>query len=85
MKIPADLYEELPRPYQGLGDLEYPFHDRTAIVTQYGRICFNRQKVNLSTVFAGQKVGIKQVADEIWLVSFMQYDLGCFESGRGQG
>jgi putative transposase len=48
-------------------------------VTTCGRICFNRQKVNLSVVFAGQSVGIKQVSDELWLVSFMDYDLGYFD------
>ena len=31
---------------------------------------------NLSTVFAGQAVGIKEVEEGIWLVSFMDYDLG---------
>ena len=36
-------------------------------------------KITLSTVFAGQKVGVKQVADHIWLVSFMDYDLGFFD------
>jgi hypothetical protein len=30
----------------------------------------------LSTVFAGQAVGIKEVEEGIWLVSFMDYDLG---------
>jgi len=58
------------------GEAAYPFHDRTVTVTTCGRICFNRQKINLSVVFAGQSVGIKQVSDEIWLVSFMDYDLG---------
>lgn len=38
-----------------------------------------RKKINLSTVFAGQNVGIKQVEDRIWLVSFMQYNLGYFD------
>jgi hypothetical protein len=38
-------------------------------VTTCGRICFNRQKINLSQVFAGQTVGIKQTEDRIWLVS----------------
>ena len=28
---------------------------------------------------AGQKLGIKEVDDGIWLVSFMQYDLGYFD------
>jgi putative transposase len=37
------------------------------------------RKINLSTVFAGQNVGVKQVSDRIWLVSFMDYDLGFFD------
>jgi putative transposase len=62
-----------------LPELDYPFHDKTVTVTTCGRICFNRQKINLSTVFAGQKVGIRQVSEQIWLVSFMDYDLGYFD------
>ena len=38
-----------------------------------------RSAVNLSTVFAGQKVGVSQVGEHIWLVSFMDYDLGYFD------
>ena len=45
------------------------------------QICFNWQKVNLSQVFAGQQVGVRQVTDRIWLVSFMDYDLGYFDDG----
>ena len=37
------------------------------------------KKINLSTVFAGQDVGIKEVKEKIWLVSFMEYDLGYFD------
>jgi hypothetical protein len=48
-------------------------------VTRCGRICFGRQKINLSKVFAGQNVGVKEISDKIWLVSFMEYDLGFFE------
>jgi putative transposase len=79
MKFPAELYTPSERPYRGLDELDYPFHDRTITVTQCGRICFGRQKINLSTVFAGQNVGVKEVADQIWLVSFMHYDLGYFD------
>ncbi len=79
LKVPADLYTKSPRPYRGLGELEYPLHDFTVTVTRCGRICYQRRKINLSTVFAGQKVGVKQVSDKIWLVSFMQYDLGYFD------
>ena len=44
-----------------------------------GRICYERKKINLSIVFAGQNVGVKQVSDNIWLVSFMHHDLGYFD------
>jgi putative transposase len=30
-------------------------------------------------VFAGQNLGIKQVSEEMWLVTFMDYDLGYFD------
>ena len=80
MQMPAEQYKKSPRPYRGLEDLEYPFHDRTALVTSCGRICYKRRKINLSTVFAGQKVGVKQVTNSVWLVSFMQYDLGYFDA-----
>lgn len=61
MKVPSELYTRSDRAYEGLGDLEYPFHDWTATVTWYGRICFKKRQVNLSQVFAGQSVGVKQV------------------------
>jgi putative transposase len=84
MKYPAELYQPSPRPYRGLGELEYPLHDRTITVTNCGRICIGRRKVNLSRAFAGQTVGIREVAERIWLVSFMQYDLGFFDHETGR-
>jgi hypothetical protein len=36
----------------------------------------HRKRVNISTVLAGQRLGIKEVDDGIWIVSFMHYDLG---------
>ena len=53
-------------------------------MTTCGRICFNRRKINLSVVLASQSVGIEQVSDEIRLVSFMDYDLGYFDSDIGR-
>jgi len=76
MKRPADLYTDSQRPYRGLPDVEYPFHDRDILVTACGRICMHRKKINISTVLAGQRLGVKEVDDGIWLVSFMHYDLG---------
>jgi len=79
MKYPTELYKPSPRPYLGTPELFYPFHDKTIQVTQCGRICRGRVKVNLSTAFAGQEVGIKEVEDGIWVVSFLNYDLGYFD------
>jgi putative transposase len=83
-RCPAQLYQPSRRPYTGLKDLEYPFHDRTITVTTCGRICIGRRKINLSQVFAGQNIGIKEVAEKIWLVSFMHYDLGFFDHETGR-
>jgi len=79
MKFPSELYTPSPRPYGALPELHYPFHDRVITVTDCGRICLRNKKVNFSKVFAGQDVGIKEVADGIWLVSFMTYDMGYFD------
>jgi transposase InsO family protein len=76
MKCPAEIYAASPRPYDGLPDLAYPLHDRDILVTNCGRICLHRKKINISTVLAGQRLGIKEVDDGIWLVSFTHYDLG---------
>lgn len=79
MAVPAERYASSSRPYTGLEDIDYPFHDKAVTVTTCGRICFNRRKINLSQVFDGQTVGIKQTDDHIWLVSFIDYDLGYFD------
>jgi len=76
MRCPAELYTPSPRPYAGLPDLDYPLHDREVLVTACGRICMHRKRINISTVLAGQKLGIKEVDDGVWLVSFMRFDLG---------
>lgn len=76
MKCPADVYMPSPRPYNGLPEVAYPFHDRDVLVTSCGRICMHRKKINISTSLAGQRLGIKEVDEGIWLVSFMDYDLG---------
>jgi hypothetical protein len=60
------------RPSRGVDELEYPAHDSTAVVTGCGRICYQARKINLSEVFAGQKVGVR-----IW-PQFHRLRLGVF-------
>jgi putative transposase len=76
---PGELYTPSAREFFHPEPPEYPCHDRTILVTRCGRICIGRRKINLSIVFAGQYVGVREVADEVWLVSFLDYDLGFFD------
>jgi putative transposase len=84
MKYPAELYNRSTRPFRGLIEPVYPFHDRTVTVTHCGRICIGKRKISLSRVFAGQQVGIREIEQSIWLVSFMHYDLGFFDHETGR-
>jgi putative transposase len=68
-----------PRFYQGLPDIDDPLHDKTIVVTRCGRIYLGTKKINFSQVFAAQVVGIEEIHDDLWLVSFMVYDLGYFD------
>ena len=79
MATPASRYQASSRLYAGVEELDYPAHDWSAVVTRCGRICYQARKINVSQVFAGQKVGVKQTDDHIWLVTFMDYDLGYFD------
>lgn len=79
MRYPGEVYQTSIREYRGLPEVEYPMHDRTLTVTHCGRLCLEGRKINFSRVFAGQNVGVRQVDDRIWLVSFMDYDLGYFD------
>lgn len=80
MKRPADIYVKSPRPYPDeLPDIKYPFHDLTRKVANNGDVYLigNRyHKFYLGKAFAGQVVGLREIEEERWLVSFMHYDLG---------
>ena len=43
-----------------------------------------RRKINLSRVFAGQTVGIRELEEQVWLVSFLDFDLGFFDQEEGR-
>ena len=84
MRYPAELYTPSARPYRDPEPPQYPFHDRTVCVTRCGRICIGKRKINLSQVFSGQLVGIREVDEKIWLVSFLDFDLGYFDEAEGR-
>lgn len=79
MKYPGEVYVKSKKIYKGLPELNYPSHDRTMTVTHCGRICMSGLKINFCRSFAGQLVGVKEVEEGVWLVSFMNYDIGYFD------
>ncbi len=84
MKYPGELYTPSARVYHPPEEPEYPFHDRTVRVTNCGRICLDKRKISLSWAMANQIVGIREVSEKIWLVSFMEYDLGFFDQDENR-
>ena len=79
MKTPAQMYPPSRRPYTGLPDVSYPLHDREVVVRLSPPAVASACTASESTshfVLAGQRVGIKEVDEGIWIVSFMHYDLG---------
>jgi transposase InsO family protein len=75
MKTPSDCYACSPQPLAPLR-LEYPLHDDTLWVKADGEIFINRRKVYLSTALAHLPVGIREIQDDVFLVSFDTLDLG---------
>lgn len=84
MKCPADVYKKSQRRYGGLPDITYPGYDKSLLISNCGRVCFNRQKVHISKALANQPVGVKEVDSGIWQVDFMSYTLGYFDEESNQ-
>lgn len=76
MKRPADVYKKSDKIYEGIKDITYPGFDKVLLISACGRVCMGNGKIHMSKAFANQPVGLKEVEDKIWLVSFMDYDLG---------
>jgi hypothetical protein len=70
--------------YGGAPALHITPNKSRSVYQRFGRVqsaivVGGRRKISFSTVFAGQAVGIKEVHDDIWLVSFIDFDLGYFD------
>jgi hypothetical protein len=76
MRTPASRYDASPRPFAGLPELAYPFHDLALVASENGAVSLHGRAVYISKVFGGQRLGLREVDTDVWLVSFMHYDLG---------
>jgi putative transposase len=79
ISTPASLYQPSTRPMpKKLLPFEYPDRFELRYVSANGGIRWNKQWVNVSTVCAGQYVGLEEIDDGIWNVYFGPLTLGRF-------
>ena len=54
------------------------------ILAVLGRNGLVKRKISLSKFFAHQIVGIREVDNQIWPVSYLDFDLGFFDQDEGR-
>ena len=84
---PAQLYNSSSRSLRDAsGRLEYPLHDQTRPVSPSGhiRVLSGRRHsaVFISAALAGERVGLRELDDGRWLVSYATIDLGCYDPAQ---
>jgi putative transposase len=76
---PAQHHTCSPRAYPArVAELTYPLHDRTCVLSTQGHRQMGGRHRNyfVSTALAGEPVGIREIDDRVWLVSYADLDLG---------
>jgi hypothetical protein len=76
------LIEATTTNWQSLPELVYPTHDIVRRVRHNGRFRFRHRSVYLTMALVGQEVGLREVDHELWLISFMNLDLGYLDSRK---
>jgi transposase InsO family protein len=78
---PTTLYEHSPRQMpKKLPDPEYPMHDATLRIHPSGDLWLSRRDYfRVSSVLAHELVGVREIDDGRWVVSFMHLDLGHYD------
>lgn len=85
MKVPAEIYKPSTRKYsEELVEPEYPLHDITRVVSPGGLVSFiGRNKAfHLGVALSGEKVGLRELDDNKWLITFANLDLGYLDGEK---
>ncbi len=81
---PGTAYQSSPRKMTAAsGALEYPLHDDVHTVDRSGHVRILRGRgplVYLSSVLAGERIGVRELEDGRWLLTFAALDLGWVDS-----
>jgi transposase InsO family protein len=78
-EAPATVYKASSRAFAPGGTPDYPLHDEVRRVSPSGHIRLLRGRnraTYLSPAIGGERVGIRELEDGSWLVSFASLDLG---------
>jgi transposase InsO family protein len=82
-RTPGSAYEPSPRSFPAkLQHPDYPAHFELRKVSRNGGIRWDCAWVNVSHLLGGEYVGLEQVADDIWAVSFGPVSLGWLHTRR---
>ena len=86
MAKPSNLYRPSLRVFpEDLPPLEYPLHDIVRSVHTAGGIRLGRaNEYHISQALAGERVGLRELAPKLWLVSFAGIDLGMIDEEKGR-
>jgi putative transposase len=78
MQPPATCYSPSERRFpERLPEPEYPLHDLTKTISSCGHLGFGRRThIFVSMALAGQRVGLREVAEDRYLLNFVDLELG---------
>ncbi len=81
-RTPASVYRPSPRPFPDrLPELTYPDADGVRRVRPSARIRWKNREIYISKALIGESVGVTQVAEGQWQVSFGPLVLGVWREG----
>ena len=83
MRCPVDLYDPSTRAYEEQ-PYEYPGHFEVRRVTEAGQMTWRNHSVSVSKSLAGQDVGLVEIDDGVWKVSFRSLPLGRLIERQGR-
>lgn len=81
MKTPASVYQPSPRCYPSrLPEFEYDDEFETRLVGTRGEFYWKGNKIFLSEVLQGERIGLKCYQDRYWKIYFGSLNLGILDS-----
>lgn len=85
MATPSESYRPSPRAMpKTLPEISYPGHYEVRKVDSAGMMRLHGDAIFVSNALAGQHVGLVEVDDRLWAISFMSLSLGQYDARRRQ-